>query len=346
MTIINNIGLITVFLLILLSVFLLSQSSSKKDSNILFAFFLLVNSFALSVLFLSSFYKEHIVLNHLRLAFVFLQMPLFYFYVKKVCFFDFELEIKHLLHGLPFIGFAVLFLVYGITPQIDIVCAVVPQFQFYSYTVWIFLVLRKYKKIHSENHSLPNETYRWLYSVTILFLIGNSFNLLRGILEALNEYKRAPILNLGISLFGLSVISLFVLKTMRNPELFSSVNENQNHFKKNKVEDKHSYQEEVDQLLTYMNSNKPYLEEALTLQKLSIRTEIPLKHLSFLINQIIGKHFFDFVNAYRIEEAKSLLKDRDLTIQQTMYRVGFNSKSSFNTAFKKHTATTPSKYRQ
>jgi AraC-like DNA-binding protein len=346
MSIINNIGLITVFLLILLSIFLLSQSSKRKVSNILLAFFLLANSFTLSVLFLLSFYREYVVLNHLRLAVVFLQMPLFFLYVKKICFFNFELEIKHFLHGLPFIGFTILFLVWGITPQIDMVYVVAPQLQFYTYTVWIFFVLIKYKKIHVENHSLQNETYRWLNTTTILFLIGNSFNLFRGILEALNDFKKAPLLNLGISLFGLSVISWFVLKTMRNPELFSSVNENQSEPKKSKIEDKQNYSEEVDQLLIYMNSNKPYLEEALTLQELSVRTGIPLKHLSFLINQIIGKRFFDFINAYRVEESKSLLQVHDLTIQQIMYRVGFNSKSSFNTAFKKYTATTPSKYRQ
>lgn len=94
-----------------------------------------------------------------------------------------------------------------------------------------------------------------------------------------------------------------------------------------------------------MSQRKPYLDDALTLKKLSQQTDIPEKQLSFLLNRIMGKHFFEFVNAYRIEEATTLLKNKKLNIKQVMYAVGFNSKSSFNTAFKKRTDCTPTAYR-
>jgi len=68
-----------------------------------------------------------------------------------------------------------------------------------------------------------------------------------------------------------------------------------------------------------------------------------------MINHHLNKHFFDFVNEFRIEKAKSLLTNpakQDLTIQEILYEVGFNSKSSFNTAFKKHCGLTPTQYRK
>ena len=62
----------------------------------------------------------------------------------------------------------------------------------------------------------------------------------------------------------------------------------------------------------------------------------------------LGKSFFDLINSYRIEEAKKMIKepeDEKMTISEVMYKVGFNSKSSFNTAFKKYTGLTPSEYK-
>ncbi|MEM8764322.1 MAG: AraC family transcriptional regulator [Bacteroidota bacterium] len=111
------------------------------------------------------------------------------------------------------------------------------------------------------------------------------------------------------------------------------------------VRDKSKYQKEIERLMVFMSEKKPYLDDDLTLQKLSLQTDIPKKQLSFLLNRVLGKHFFDYINSYRIEEAIVLLKNERLNIKQVMYGVGFNSKSSFNTAFKKHTAFTPTAYR-
>ena len=68
-----------------------------------------------------------------------------------------------------------------------------------------------------------------------------------------------------------------------------------------------------------------------------------------MINETVGQNFFDFVNRYRIEEAKKLLAnpaDKKITVLEVLYEVGFNSKSSFNTLFKKHTGLTPSEFKK
>ena len=70
--------------------------------------------------------------------------------------------------------------------------------------------------------------------------------------------------------------------------------------------------------------------------------------LSVLINHHLNQHFFDFINEYRIQKAMQILKNpskKKLTILEILYEVGFNSKSSFNTAFKKHTNQTPTEFR-
>jgi AraC-like DNA-binding protein len=98
-----------------------------------------------------------------------------------------------------------------------------------------------------------------------------------------------------------------------------------------------------------MVEKEPYLDSSLTIQDLSEQVKMPVKDLSTLINLYMDKHFFDFVNEYRIEKAMQILRDssqKELTVLEILYEVGFNSKSSFNTSFKKYTGKTPTDYRK
>jgi len=102
-------------------------------------------------------------------------------------------------------------------------------------------------------------------------------------------------------------------------------------------------------LKRYMAEEKPFLNPSLTIQDVSRDIQIPTRELSLLINHTLQQHFFDFINAYRIENAMTILDDtamNKVTILEILYQVGFNSKSSFNTAFKKHTGLTPTEYRK
>ena len=102
-------------------------------------------------------------------------------------------------------------------------------------------------------------------------------------------------------------------------------------------------------LLDLMNSEKPYLDSELTLQKLAKAVAVSPHHLSQTINEQLNQNFIDFINAYRIEEAKRMLTDpskKHYSILAVSEEVGFNSKSAFNTAFKKHVNMTPSEFRK
>jgi AraC-like DNA-binding protein len=99
---------------------------------------------------------------------------------------------------------------------------------------------------------------------------------------------------------------------------------------------------------THMKEDAPYMAASLSLDELARQVKISSKELSVLINHIMGLHFFDFVNEYRINHAMQILSDNnqtDLTVLEILYEVGFNSKSSFNTEFKKRTGLTPTIYR-
>ncbi|NQZ87352.1 MAG: helix-turn-helix transcriptional regulator [Colwellia sp.] len=90
-----------------------------------------------------------------------------------------------------------------------------------------------------------------------------------------------------------------------------------------------------------------YLEPELSLSQLALESGFSKHHLSQAINQCANKTFFDFINCLRIEHAKSLLHgENNMNVQEVSLAAGFNSRSAFYNAFKKHTQLTPSQYKK
>jgi len=341
---IGDIGKIVVFLMVLLSIFLITVKSTKKLSNYLFAAFLLVTALDFSGMFWTI---ENSTLNSLKLASVLLQMPLYYLYVQSVCFFNFKLESKHFLHTLLFLGVFILFIATSISEISYSIYQVVVKIQYYSYIIAVFFTLTHFKKLYEENYSANHyNTYKWLLQITILFLIGSCFVLLRDFIPSVQNKLLLTSLNLLTSIFALFVICWFVLKALNKPSLFLGIDKNLTSLKPIK-ELNIETEKAIQKLSDYMNIEKPYLDPELNLQKLALGFNLPEKQLSQLINQEIGNHYFDYINEFRINDAKVLLKEQPhLTVLEILYAIGFNSKSSFYTAFKKQTSQTPTEYRK
>jgi ligand-binding sensor domain-containing protein/AraC-like DNA-binding protein len=105
----------------------------------------------------------------------------------------------------------------------------------------------------------------------------------------------------------------------------------------------------IAKLLHLMDEEKLFLDPDLTLNKLSLRLRIHYNHLSRIINERFGLSYNDFVNKYRIQEARKKLtasEEKESTILDIAYSTGFYSKSVFNVAFKKFTGMTPTEYRK
>ncbi len=103
----------------------------------------------------------------------------------------------------------------------------------------------------------------------------------------------------------------------------------------------------LNQLLDFMETEKPYRQSNITIQELAVLIQIPKHHLSQIINDQLNKNFYDFINQYRVAEAQLLLVDpkfKHLTNLAIAEEAGFNSKATFNAVFKKQTGQTPSEY--
>jgi len=369
----NSIALITVFVMLLLAFFLLTVHRKNKLPNILFACFLLLTAFDLSGFFSYRYFDISLDFDIFRITTSLLIMPFFYLYVKSVCFSDFRLNGKHLIHSVTFLGSNLLFTqrVYlGNTLEKNQFIAhfekttevrifhILGEVQYILYIVLIFLLLKKYKKVYLENYTNPqNSSYKWLFQMTVFFLVAHSIFIFKSLLKYTDYQELFDWTNVIIGIVAMIISCWFVLKALNNPELFKGVDSemllvDEALEPKNSVavnEKTEVVNSKIQSLKNYVSEEELYLNPYLTIQELSQKVGIPVRDLSLLINQQMNQHFFDFINEFRIEKAMKILKDNSknkLTVLEILYEVGFNSKSSFNTAFKKHTNMTPTEFRK
>lgn len=103
----------------------------------------------------------------------------------------------------------------------------------------------------------------------------------------------------------------------------------------------------TSRLSDYMKANKPYLDPNLSLRVLAEHIDIHPNQLSWLLNESLGKNFNEYINHFRVEAFKQLAldpKNEHLSLVGLAFESGFNSKTVFNTYFKKETGLTPRQF--
>lgn len=139
--------------------------------------------------------------------------------------------------------------------------------------------------------------------------------------------------------------AIYIADYYREP--VGAINSNQKYAKSGLSED--LLERYKSRLTELMIDEKAYMNPSLTLPKLSTLVQCPVNHLSQVINAGFGVSFFDFLNEYRIGEAKRILSDqsdRPQPILSVAFEVGFNSNSAFYSAFKRLCGKTPAQFRK
>jgi AraC-like DNA-binding protein len=365
---------ISLFISFFLAFFLITVKTKHKISNALFSVFLLLTAIDSIDPLLNLVVNSPSNLGMLRNTFALLQIPVFYLYVLSVCYSDFKIKPKYAIHLLPFLTVnAILlprFYAVNLASKIHFLqnrqnmielqfTHILFHIQTVVYIVAVFMILRKAKKLYLENNAGTNlNSYNWLFQFTTVLTILYFIALLKNIFKFSDHPDVSEWIKIGLLLFQLVITCWYLFKALNNPSLFRNIDsklklvqhiiseEKNNH---QLAANQKEYNEELLKLKKYMIEEKPFLNPSLTIQDVSNEIKIPVRDLSLLINHKLEQHFYDFINAYRIENAMDILKDvtkNKVTILEILYDVGFNSKSSFNTAFKKHTGHTPTTYRK
>ncbi|MFB9079851.1 helix-turn-helix domain-containing protein [Flavobacterium procerum] len=367
---------LSVFVSLLLAFFLLTVQTKNKLANRLFACYLIFFAIDNSGIFIDeNFIRNNFNLEFFRWTICALILPAFYLYIVSVCFADFRLKPKHLVHIIPFIITNTVFLVrlYFLddaqqtlfyehrdqSPEMSYLFLVL-GLQTILYSIGVFLVLKKYRAIYQENYTNPRTSiFKWLFQMAMALFVLYYLSIIKNIVRYANIDYLWIWSNTILQFLVLAVTCWFVLKALNYPELFRGIDsklelardivpkENKD-ILGTKGNQEEAITKQILALKNYMTEKEPFLDPSLTIQELSNQIDIPVRDLSILINHHIDQHFFDFVNEYRIQKAMNILKNplkSDLTVLEILYEVGFNSKSSFNTYFKKYTNLTPTAYR-
>lgn len=221
-----------------------------------------------------------------------------------------------------------------------------------TYTIIsIWLVFKYRTHLNNTTSAIDVAFHRWLLLFCTALTIPTLAGFVYGFTNASSSFLflMIAIFIMIVVAFGVLVVKPSVVQRFPHQIIQESPEEvKRKKYENSKLEttQKEKY---LQRLLTFMDHEKPYESTDLTLTELSNQISIPSHYLSQIINEKLEVNFLDFINGYRVKAAKEKLTDPKLshyTIISIAYESGFNAKSTFYAAFKKHTGMTPSQYRK
>ena len=343
-----------VFILALFLFFI--NFKNNKLPNKIFAFFLIAKALCISN-FLSMrlkgfFFENFPHIFYFGSSFTILFGPLLYLYIRSLLFKNFKLGKKDIIHFVPFcLHFLYITFNYHIysadtkreilssqplfTPSLSLFIIIIIYVYTLVYTLLTIQELYVYRTKLKELYSSFESIY---FSWMNIVLFGFLAKWLADVWYLYDVHSKGVFNGPGLIVSRLILfvlVNIMIFKGMKQTEIFSGI-------EKNEVNNKHSlseivYEHYLEKLLSILNKKKSYLVPSITLEKLAREVDIPPRSLSEVIQRAFNKNFYDLINSYRIKESEKLLTDRSNklnSILDVMYEVGFNSKSSFYTAFK------------
>lgn len=350
---------------LLLALGLLGANDGKKTANRLLAALILNISIIIggAVLLSSNYVFVYPHLSRLHHPFAFLAGPLLFLYIRELISADRKFERRDFLHFIPFSLCLIYLLPYFLSSRVEKLQVIGSEYvqpslgqwfyirsavfivQFLVYLILIIVAIVQYSR-RIKQHNLASDRavlfeVRFFVIASLVLWIGA---LLRYAID------RTGKTNLLVPLGGSVIVYALGYLKMRRPQR-QAIADKQTPAKKYEgstltPERAAKY---LDRLQHLMADKKPYTDGELTIQKLAEQIAIPANHLSQTINERLGQTFSDFVNSYRIEDAKKYLTDpakKHYSVLAIGEEVGFNSKSSFNAVFKKFVNMTPSEFRK
>jgi AraC-like DNA-binding protein len=293
--------------------------------------------------------------------------PLLYLYVVSIIRPDFSLSIKHRWYLLPLAIYFIFFIgtfysqEYWVKHQIIELYLFDLDWQFvtmdtlikssrFIYLVMSIYLINKYREqLKDLRSNIENIDLTWLKILVTGFALVALVGVFLALSKVINLFYPVEIslqIFLGLTTYYLDLILVCFLL------FFSAVNissvEKLKDQPNNSYHDYEADAEYVDRIKKFMADEKPYLKSTITLDALSELMDVPARELTAILNGHFKMNFYEFINNYRVEDAKQILsadENQEKSIADVLLMVGFNSKSVFNTFFKKNVGSTPTDFR-
>jgi AraC-like DNA-binding protein len=360
-----NTNILTVILMIFLLVIftvLLIHKGRNKYSNIMLAIYFVSQIIGIfDALIVFSRYLMHFGIIFYPVIFTW--GPCFYLYIVSLLNSEFRFRLKHTVHFIPFLVVLIYTALQFYFKETDIRITMLTSFsilqklyshfgllfniQIVSYNIAAFVGYLIYQKNAKNQYSqVDQNSNRWLKTSLFGFLIA-CFITQIGIHS--HQLRFLSYLDWWF-ISDLSFLIFFVV-------LFYKAIISPNFFVKLETKEKYRYSnldqvqaiKLLNELENYMVERKPFSDSSLSLKNLALLTGISERNLSQIINEYKKQNFFDFVNSYRVKYAMELLRNPEneqRIMLDILFESGFNSKTTFNITFKKHTGITPSDYKK
>lgn len=212
----------------------------------------------------------------------------------------------------------------------------------------VFGLIKRHNQTLNDHFSYRSDTVKltWLKTIALWILggfAGSAITFFIFFVQNIFPFNPIEIFHLGLLIFTFSISFYGIHQPVlyQRKSVKSTIQE-----KPKTVENECDTGEKLKKL---MHDNKPFLNPELTIQDLADELNESATSISAYLNKELGVNFFGYINGFRIEEAKLRLSNPDNardTLLCIAFDSGFNSKSSFNTLFKKITGMTPSEYRE
>jgi len=368
------------FMALIFAIILFLFNRGNDKSKRILGFYMLLNFAYYSINFF--YYTDNYTVvsktYYIIIPIILLLQPFFYFYIKSLTSPDFKCSNKQIWHFLP--AFLVLFMnlfLYSFltsSEQIQLLSFgadssnkilnyylvlhrsgyhIFLSIQALLYFVVIVYTVYKHKKQMSLNFSnTEGINLNWLVTLLIIFL---SISILHEILGNIDKVVFDINARISYNTFYLFIVSFMGIGGIIQKEIYSKskvekqISKQQKEAKKYKSSalDKESKAILIKKLEQYLSEQKPYLNNDLKLDDIAQALSTNRQYLSQIINENFNQNFYTLINNYRIEEVINMFKEhkhKQLSIMGVANSVGFNSKSTFNTLFKKYTSHTPSQF--
>lgn len=355
---------------ILLAIFQAVLPAKNKPSGILLTSFLLAVAVSEACVLLLwngeahtfEWFDEYLLPYFLTSALL-VKGPALYLYVKAITQEKFKLEQRHFLHLIPVVLGCLWLAIFQIdslhlryaAPNVTnnerllVNCVwhfvkLVPM----VYVVAAVMVVRKYRtQLENQYSNFSPTEPGWLSVLTLGFFFSWSLTLavhilaqfsapfISDIFGIIDNYVAFILMN---ALFTYSVVYAHqLLVTKPEPEIT-----------KEKADEKVTASA-IQKVQHGMEVQKLYLKHNLNIEEFAKRIDLPIKDVSSVINKHYGTNFFEFMNKYRVEEAKRLLLDEscaEMTVLDILLQAGFNSKSAFHRFFNRLVGVSPTEFRK
>lgn len=199
------------------------------------------------------------------------------------------------------------------------------------------------RQVMEQFANIERQSLDWLRTILMVFAGAWMFFAVKQILWLTG--LSVPAFNLTLALTECVAIAALAFLGVRQPDLLFDGRPERDVAERRPILSEERLERTARKLVGALNTDKLYADSTLSLRKLSDVTGVTKNHISETLSQQLGMNFFDFVNKHRAEEAKRLLSETELSILDIGLEVGFNSRSTFNSAFKKHVGSPPSVYR-